>query len=342
MNQGFHFAAPIWFLGLAVLPFLWWRWRRLPVRPSARLRDYADPHLLPHLLAEHPGEPRAGSAADWPAFVYWALLWLLLLTALAGPRWEQRPMQLATPADSLLILLDLSQSMEAVDVAPSRLGRARQEIEDLIGQNDQLRLGLLAFASVPYLIAPISEDSQGLLSRLPALSSDLARYRGSRLAPALERARQLLVAVPEDGARSILLISDGDFDEPDLPSQVAKLAAEGIRLHVLGIGSTEDALVPAIGGRALLDPSGTPVRSRLDESQLRRLADAGGGLYRQADYQGEDTALMLEAAAGKGAVAGVADGRARVWQEAFHWPLLLLALLLLPQWLPRAKGSEPR
>jgi Ca-activated chloride channel family protein len=342
MTEGFHFAAPQWFWGLLALPLVAWFWRRGvggPVR--AHWHRYADAHLLPYLI-DPSGE--AGTAhwlRAWGGFLYWSLLWLLLLTALAGPRWELREMQLATPGDSLLVLLDLSRSMDADDVAPSRLGRARQELEDLINQNRRLRLGLVAFASLPYVIAPVSEDMAGLKQRLPALSTDLASYHGSRLEPALERAAQMLAAVPDGGARSMLLMSDGDFNEPDLGSAVAALAGEGIALHVLGMGTPEGAFVPSPGGRRLLDASGSPVRSSLNEPLLQSLVDAGRGSYQRADYRSEDTAAVLRAvASGAGARGGAGESSARVWKEAFHWPLMLLALLLLPQFLPAASPGS--
>jgi Ca-activated chloride channel family protein len=341
MSTGFHFAEPWWFWGLLALPLVAWGWRRASWSLASPLRLYADAHLLPFLTESAEHGSASGRLRAWAGFLYWSLLWLLLLVALAGPRWELREMSLATPDDSLLVLLDLSRSMDAGDVAPSRLGRARQEIEDLIAQNRRLRLGLVAFASVPYVIAPVSEDAQGLLTRLPALSSDLARYPGSRLAPALERAAQLLAAVPRGGARALLLISDGDFDEPDLEAQVSALAEQGVVLHVLGVGTPEGSLVPTPTGKPVLDGRGQPVQSALNEPLLQALATAGGGSYQRASYQGSDTAAVLKATAAARGRAGAADGKAQVWREAFHWPLLALALLLLPQFLAPLAHPAP-
>ena len=82
---------------------------------------------------------------------------------MAGPRWDYEDVRLFHPGNNLLILLDISRSMQADDVAPSRLGRARQEIQDLIMQNRQVRLGLIAFASVPHVLSPITEDTVTIL-----------------------------------------------------------------------------------------------------------------------------------------------------------------------------------
>jgi Ca-activated chloride channel homolog len=112
-------------------------------------------------------------------------LWALILTAMAGPRWDATDVRLFHPGNNLLILLDISRSMQVTDVTPNRLGRARHEISDLIRKNREARLGLIVFASVPHVISPITEDTQTILNALPALSSDLAdpSLQGSRVGP---------------------------------------------------------------------------------------------------------------------------------------------------------------
>ncbi|MFP4077456.1 MAG: vWA domain-containing protein [Halochromatium sp.] len=337
-ESGFHFIQPYWFLGLLALPLVaFWRWRSAAKAAQAPIHRYADAHLLPYLT----GARALGRGERWRRFLGWSLLWLLLLTALAGPRWDYASVQLFHPGDNLLILLDISRSMDATDTAPSRLGRARQEIQDLIVQNRRLRLGLIAFASVPHVISPVTEDSRALLLALPALSSDLAQLQGSRLQAAFERAEQLLDALPADSAKSLLLISDGDFDEAGLDARARALAERGIRLHVLGVGTPQGAEVPGERG-ALVDPNGVPVRTRLDEAQLQALAAAGQGLYQRADYRDADTQAILEVAAQGRLPATSSSDRTRVWHERFYLPVALLLLLLLPRfrdWLGPNRGA---
>ena len=333
-DTGFHFAQPAWFWGLLVLPpVAWWLWRTAARAAKGPVHRYADPHLLPYLS----GSRSLKTSERWGRYFAWAGLWLLLLTAMAGPRWSYEDVRLFQPGDSLLILLDISRSMETADVAPSRIGRARQEIQDLIMQNRRLRLGLIAFASVPHVISPVTEDSRSILLALPALSTSLTRLQGSRLNEALDRAEILLDALPEDSARSLLLISDGDFDEPDLVERVRGLAERGVRLHVLGIGSEAGGDVPGPRGRPLIDPTGQPVRSRLDQEQLRALAEAGDGLYRLADYRDDDTQDILDASAISRSPAKAGDERTRIWNERFYLPLLLLVALLLPRFKGRPR-----
>jgi len=336
---GFHFSQPAWLLGLLALPLVaLWLWRSAAKAARSPIYRYADAHLLPHLS----GIRELKRSERWGQFLSWSLLWLLLLTAMAGPRWDYSSVRLFHPGDNLLILFDISGSMEATDTAPSRLGRARQEVQDLILQNRELRLGLIAFASVPHVISPVTEDSRALLLALPALSTGLTQLPGSRLQGALDRAEQLLSALPEDSAKAMLLISDGDFDEPGLEDRLRGLAERGMPLHVLGVGTPEGADVPGNRG-PLLAPNGQPVRTRLDQDQLQALANAGGGLYQLADYRDDDTRAILEVAAQSRLPAEISNDRTRVWHERFYIPVILMLLLLLARfrdWLgPRPKQA---
>lgn len=333
-EASFHFAEPAWFWGLLALPpVAWWLWRTAARAAKGPVHRYADAQLLPYLS----GSRALKTSERWWRYAAWAGLWLLLLTAMAGPRWNYEDVRLFQPGDNLLILLDISRSMETADVAPTRISRARQEMQDLIMQNRRMRLGLIAFASVPHVVSPVTEDSQAILLALPALSTDLARLQGSRLSEALDRAETLLDALPEDSARSLLLISDGDFDEPNLDARIHTIAERGIRLHVLGIGSPRGGDVPGARGRPLVDPNGQPVRSMLDQDQLRTLAEAGGGIYRLADYRDDDTQAILDAAATSRMPARAGDERTRIWNERFYLPVLLLAALLLPRFKGRPR-----
>ena len=331
-ESGFHFAQPAWFWGLlAIIPVALWLMRSAARAARGPIHRYADAHLLPHLTGTRDLE----TSERWGRFLRWSLLWALLLAAMAGPRWDATDVRLFHPGNNLLMLLDISRSMQVDDVSPSRLGRARQEVQDLIVNNRAVRLGLIAFASVPLVLSPITEDTFTILNALPALSTDLVSLQGSRLGMALDRAEGLLAGLPAESARSILLISDGDFDEPDLPERIRKLAQSGIRLHVLGIGTSEGGRVPAPRGGWVLDRTGAPVVSALNETLLESLAKAGGGIYRTADYRDGDTRAILKAAAVMRLPPEAGDERTRLWNERYWIPVLAVVGLLVPQFRGR-------
>jgi Ca-activated chloride channel family protein len=333
-EAGFHFARPEWlFALLGLIPVLAWLVFSV-VRPSrGPLHRYADEHLLPHLT----GVRELDVNERWSRFSRWSILWILLVLALAGPRWDFTDIEAFSPVNELVILLDISRSMNVADVAPSRLARARQEVQDLVQLNRELRIGLIAFASVPLVISPITEDSQSLLNALPAVNTDLANLKGSRLDAALDRARQLL-GTGESG-RSILLISDGDFDEPDLTTKITELRRAGITLHVLGIGTPGGGPIPAQSGlRDLLrDRNGRIIESRLNERLLQQLAKAGGGRYLQADFRDDDSEAILELTAGDLGQPTPTQEKTRVWNEHFYWLLLPLMLILVPRFRRRQR-----
>ena len=150
----FHFHTPWWLLALLlILPVGVWLRRTTALGKLSRLKLYADPHLLPHLTGSRELQP----TERWRRFTLWSVLWAALVIAMAGPRWDFTRVQLFSPGADLIILLDISRSMEVTDVQPSRLTRARQEIEDLVNQNNgKIRLGLIAFASVAHVLAPVT------------------------------------------------------------------------------------------------------------------------------------------------------------------------------------------
>ncbi len=336
-ESSLHFAQPAWFwVLLALIPVAIWLWRSAAKAARGPIHRYADPHLLPHLT----GTRELKGHERWGRFLRWSLLWTLLVVAMAGPRWGYDDVRLFHPGNNLLILLDISRSMQGDDVAPNRLSRARQEIQDLIVQNRQVRLGLIVFASVPHVVSPITEDSFTILNSLPALSTDMARLQGSRLHLALDRAEILLNSLPEDSGRAMLLISDGDFDEPDLPGRIEALAAKGVRLHVLGIGTTDGAKVPAPQGGWITDRGGQPIRSVLREDLLDDLAQAGGGIYQRADFRDRDTARILQAATVSRLPPEAGSERTRIWHERYYLPILLLAAFLIPHF--RGRPAPPR
>ncbi len=331
--SGFHFGSPWWLLAL-VVPLALWLWPRTRARTqaSARLKLYADPHLLPHLLVQGHIDEKAGRR-----FGLWTLLWCLAVLAMAGPRWDYREVHLYQPGASLVVLLDLSRSMDVNDVRPSRLARARQEIEDLLDLNTGARIGLIAFATVPHVVAPPTDDTQTLRHLLPSLTTDLERMGGSRLTAALDRGERLLAGQPSDTVKAMLLISDGDFAEPGLDEVAHRLTAAGIRLHVLGLGTPAGGPVPKRNGDWLTDSSGSTIMSRLGEAQLKALATAGGGRYQLADYRDSDTRGLLKAVMRDVPAERIQRGIYKVWNERYVLLVILLMLILLPRF--RRPGS---
>ena len=326
-EAGFQFAHP-WLLLLLLAPLPVWLWLHMtsPREYTGRYRAYADARLLPFLMGRHDLPPRQ----QWQRFLAWSALWALLVTAIAGPRWDFRDIQLFRPGSDLVILLDLSRSMDVTDISPSRLTRARQEVQDLIKNNRHSRLGLIGFATLAHIIAPLTEDGNSLLVLLPALSTDLVEFKGSRLTEALARAQQMLAGQPADSSQHLLLITDGDFGDDNLEEYVRRLSREGVHLHVLGMGSEEGGQVMGAGNRPLRQQDGSPVISRLDEESLKKLARVGKGTYQRADYRDADTVALLDSIGRVSHAEVVANQKTRIWNERYFWLVGLAMILVLP------------
>jgi Ca-activated chloride channel family protein len=320
-DSSFHFAEPVWLWGIAVAALvIAWLWFSSPVRRHGLEARYADAEMLPWLS----GEARVRSASSRRPLWGWILAWTLLCIAMAGPRWGYRQINPFQPGADLVILLDISRSMYAADIKPFRLERARQEIQDLVREKKGLRVGLVAFATIAHVVTPITEDGESLLRQLPGISPDLIRLQGSRPGFALDRAETLLAGQGDEVAHNILLITDGDFGNTNLLEQVDKLHDKGIRVHVLAMGSTDGAEVPGI-----MTTGRVPVISRVDEDQLRAIADTGGGVFRTAEYRDQDTGDIVDAILSHAKAQQNERAQTLVWNEYFHWPLILAALLLL-------------
>lgn len=335
----FHFSEPdwLWALLLCVPVALWLLLSHRFTGGSDHLQRYADHHLLPHLL----GRTEASKRTRWWRFARWTALWTLLVVAMAGPRWDFTDVQLFRPGTNLIILFDISRSMSVADVQPTRLARARQEVEDLLNMNRGIRIGLIGFATVAHVVSPVTEDMNGIRRMLSALDTSLVELQGSRLLYALESAEMLLAGQPEDSINSLLIVSDGDFDEPGLEERLRAFAANDVRVHILGMGTPEGDAVPGKGDLWIRDRTGQPVVSSLNESLLQSLAQAGNGIYQRADYRESDTRKILDEVKAQALPAAEQDEQTRVWNEQFYLLAGLAMLLLLPLFRRALPGYRP-
>lgn len=336
----FHFSEPAWLWALlfCIPVAAWLVYTGRQHRQNERILQYADPHLLPHLL----GRTGLSPISQWRRFANWSLVWVLLVLAMAGPRWDFTDVQLFRPGTNLVVLFDLSRSMNVTDVKPSRLARAQQELTDLVNHSHGIRMGVIGFASIAQVVAPVTEDMNSIRHVLPSLDTSLVQLPGSRLGYALDRADELLTGQPSDNVNSLLLITDGDFEEAGLEQRLQTLAAHGVHMHVLGIGTPQGDAVPIPDGPWITDRSGKPVISALNEPLLKSLAAASGGIYQTADYRQQDTDRILAAVRSQGGPGSKLEERTRVWNEHFYWLAGAALLLLLPQFRRTLRGYRER
>ena len=312
----FHFLRPEWLYALLLIGLmLLWR-RRLS---SRTWQGVVDPRLLPYLLVGKDGRRTSSMLAGIAA--------LLAIFAMAGPAWQKLEVPVYRKSSALVVLLDLSRSMDAEDVKPSRLQRAQMKLRDILSQQKEADTALIVFAASPFVVSPLTPDAKTIASQLASLSTDLMPSQGSRPDRAIGRALQLL---QQSGTAhgSVLLISDGVDPEAaaDLKNAVSALVGAGHCLSVLGVGSAAGAPIPSANGGFLKDAEGAIVLAKLDEAGMAELARQGNGQYRHISTDDSDFHALLatESAASPQQAEGMSSDQ---WRDEGPW--LLLPLLLL-------------
>jgi Ca-activated chloride channel family protein len=323
----FEFAHPSWLWGL-LLPLLVLLLAQRHVSVFSRLQDFADAHLLPHLLL-HSHKPRSLIQL----MGMWTLIWTLGILALAGPRWDYEEQEVFRSYSNLMILLDLSDSMRVKDLPQARLEQAMQEIEDILRQAKDLHIGLIGFAGLPHLIAPLSDDYQTLRHLLYEIKIDDIPVQGSQLSLALQEASRWLKG-QSDKTSYVLLLSDGEFDATEMQKSVAALPQLNFHLHTLGIGTTQGKEIELADGGWKKDSHGEVILSRLNPQNLQQLASVGKGIYQQASYQQQDTQAILAAIQQNNAELDKDKTVQKLWHERFYLLVIAMMLLLLP-WFRR-------
>ncbi|HTT08519.1 MAG TPA: VWA domain-containing protein [Gammaproteobacteria bacterium] len=321
-----HFLRPWWLLALLLLPLLWRVWSRLG-RQHSPWQRVCDAALLPHVLERPAGREERG----WRRVELWVGLALLLaVLALAGPAWTKLPVPVARSTAALVIALDLSRSMDAADLPPSRLTRARFKIADILTARREGQTALLVYAARPFVVAPLTDDTETLMAQLPALTTDIMPAQGSRPDLALRKAGELL-SQAGIAHGDILLVTDGvHADYVDATRKA--ISSLPHRISVLAVGTEDGAPIPLPGGGFVKDESGKIVVASVNHADLRALSAAGRGLYLKAGVDDGDTRAyteFLRASAPIGTTART-DLNAPRWLDAGPWlllPLLPLAAL---------------
>lgn len=325
--HSFHFLRPAWFLSLLPLALmLALAWRRRSA--SRSWQAVVDPHLLPHVLIG--GGPRRGVRG----MTALALGAVLAVTALAGPAWDKLQQPVFRRESALVVLLDLSLSMDAADLQPSRLQMAKFKLRDILARRKEGDTALVVYAADPFVVSPLTNDVDTIVRQLPSLTTELMPAQGSRADRAIAKAQDLLQqagAVHGDA----LLITDGvDNDAaPALRDAVEKLSAAGYRLSVLGVGTAAGAPIPLADGGFLKDADGAIVLPKLDEDSLAKLAADGRGSYRRlaaGDSDTDDLLITFDTGRQSQQAQQVEGLKSDQWRDAGPWlllPLLPLAAL---------------
>ena len=277
MLEAFHFLRPLWLSALAPTLGLYLLFRRSS--SERQWRAVVAPHLLSPLLVSE----RSGMAFR-PLHLVASLL-VIGSIALSGPTWERERSPFTQDTAPLVIALDLSLSMNAIDVQPSRLERAKQKVRDLLALRQGSRTALVAYAGSSHTVLPLSDDASLLETFLSALESDLMPVSGKEPGDALVLAAELLRR--EDVPGSILFLTDGISAE-QVPDFVAHARESDDAVLVLAVGTREGGPVRVGDNQFATDATGRRLVATLDREGLQSLSRNSGAFVASVTVSSED------------------------------------------------------
>ncbi len=316
---------PEWLLALVALPLLalFFVWVRMHRRRLARV-------FVAESVLKDVSSDTAWPRRDVQSVLYLAAC-LFVILALAGPKWGYHWQEIHRQGIDLFIALDLSKSMLAEDVKPSRLERAKREIGDMLDILPADRVGIVAFAGNGYVVCPLTLDHEVARMFLEDVKVGHIEPPGTDIGRALRRA--LKSFSEQTGAhRAILLISDGEDLEGGGLEAARKAKAAGVKIFCVGIG-TQGAPVPVANeeGRKefLKDRQGNTVVSKLGRDSLQKIALETGGAFLQTSGGAFQLSSFYKDQISKMEKKEGGETRKKVYENRFQWPLSAALLLFV-------------
>jgi Ca-activated chloride channel homolog len=270
----FENLQALWLLGF--LPLFWlWEWlktRRQKQKMSAAIHS----KTLPRIQNDF-----GKSLQGWKSFLELTTLFLMII-AFSGPKIGAELREIQREGVDILIALDLSRSMTVEDISPSRIDRAKFEIQKMIHNLGGDRIGLIAFAGVAHLHCPLTLDHSAALMLLDVMDQSLLPVQGTALGDAVNIARKSFTT-SEKKHKALIIISDGEDHEKAVEEAAMAAAAEGIVIFTLGVGTLAGGPIPIKKGEKIQDykrdGNGQIIISRLEEKNLQAIAEKSGGRY---------------------------------------------------------------
>lgn len=274
----------LWFLSAMLLMLvgygLYWRHRR------RSLKRMGDPRLMEVLMPD-----ASVSAHHWKFFLLFMGTTLLIVAA-SGPRVGSKLEEVETKGREIIIALDVSNSMLAEDIKPSRLERSRQMINRMVDRMSNDKVGLIVFAGDAYIQIPITDDYPSVKMFLAGAGPDMVSKQGTSIGAAIKLAARSFTNYGDEETRgrvrssqAIVVITDGESHEDDAVGEATKAAERGIRIYTVGLGDPNGVPIPVRPGSNSnrRDREGQVVVSKLNDKLLKEVAAAGNGAYIAGD-----------------------------------------------------------
>ena len=268
----FRFEDPIYLYALALIPLLAILRFLLVRQQKQRLRKFGDRELVRQLTPD---------VSRFRPLVKYSLLLTalaLLIVMIARPQFGTKINREKRTGIETIIALDVSNSMLAEDVAPSRLDRSKMMVENLVDNFTNDKIGLIVFAGDAFIQLPITSDYVSAKMFLSSISPSMIATQGTDIAKAISMASHSFTQ-QEGVGKAIIVITDGEDHEGGALEAAKEAKDKGMRVYILGVGSTKGAPIPTGNGDYMKDNTGQTVMTGLNEQMCREIAQAGGGAY---------------------------------------------------------------
>lgn len=256
---------------LLLIPLLGLVWYWAGKKRKSNIATFSNPLLFDRL--------QTNKTTSQVQFFWWLLAILLLIFALVNPQLGAKREKAKVENIDIMIALDISNSMNARDVSPSRLERAKKFITDLIQSRKGDQIGLIFFAGSAYLQMPLTSDYAAAEMFAKTANSNMAGTQGTAIGEAIDLAMR---SVKEVNQRALIIISDGEDHDEDALNLAAKAKAADWTVLTVAVGTEEGGMVPSVvDGQETYktDEDGNPVRSIVNQKLLEQIADEGNGKF---------------------------------------------------------------
>jgi Ca-activated chloride channel family protein len=280
------------------------------------------------------------TGSSWKALLFTVIPAALMLLALLRPYAGSTDVTVPASNDDYMFVVDVSRSMFAKDIPPSRMELAKRKLKDLIDEfmreGTPHRYGITLFAGYSYLLCPITDDTSVVKQFISEISPEMVTSLGSNLEAGMTTALGRFTDTNTQNAR-ILLVSDGEDDQLSLTRVLDLIRSKKVRVDVLGVGTTMGTPIELEDGSFLRDSAGSVVHSKLGEKSLQAIAEAGGGVYVRATVDDRDILELAKASLSLKGGANQGTRTIRTYDELGSWLALgaLLTLIVIAA-IPRA------
>ena len=225
------------------------------------------------------------------------LIFALLIVALLGPSFGESKKEVKSVGKDIMICVDLSKSMDAFDIQPTRLEKVKFELKKIVSAFNSDRIGLVIFSGEAFMQCPLTYDQNALNLFIETLNTNLVPSSGTDFGPPLQMAIKKIEEDDENGAaqassKIIVLISDGEDFGENTDAALSEIEKQNIKLFTLGIGTEEGGKIYATNGYKR-DRSGNVVVTKLNSRSLRALADKTGGQYFEVNESRNDVSRLI-------------------------------------------------